>query len=267
MPAARPRASAVRVAALYVGALVVEFRGTLLTALAAVALGAAAFLATPLATLGGRTPSLHQAAFAAWMALFGQIVHNPPDTVLLEVLHAVYPVVGFVVLGEGLVRFALLMTSRRRGERAWIRVMASTHRDHVVVCGVGHLGLRVVEELCRRGDAVVVVERDPTARFLPAVRALGVPALVADMRDDSVLRDAGVERARAVVVATNDDMGNLEVALDARRMNPKVQVLVRFYDQAIAAKIRAAFGFDDAFSSAALAAPTIADRVRPAAAG
>ena len=29
-----------------------------------------------------------------------------------------------------------------------MRVMASTYRDHVVLCGIGHLGIRVLEELC-----------------------------------------------------------------------------------------------------------------------
>ncbi|NJL18652.1 MAG: hypothetical protein HC938_17335 [Nitrospira sp.] len=40
-----------------------------------------------------------------------------------------------------------------------------------------------------------------------------------------------------IVIATNDDMANLEVALDARRLNPKIRVLMRLYDQQIAAKI------------------------------
>jgi voltage-gated potassium channel Kch len=152
------------------------------------------------------------------------------------------------------------MTSRRRGEREWNRVMASTYRDHVVLCGLGHLGLRVLEEMRRREVEVVAIERDPAGRFVPAAKALGVPVLAADMRDDRVLEDAGIRHAKAVVVATNDDMANLEVALDARRMNPSIRVLVRFYDQQIATKIQGAFGIDEAFSSAALAAPGIVER-------
>lgn len=237
-----------------------EFRGALLVTAALVAVGAALFLVTPIAGLGGRRPGPLLAAYAAWMALFAEVVFSPPDAWYLDVLHALYPLAGLVVLGEGVVRFALLMTSRRRGEREWNRVMASTYRDHVVLCGLGHLGLRVLEELRRRGVEVVAIERDPAARFLPAARALSVPVLVADMRDDAVLEEASVRHARTIVVATSDDMANLEVALDARRMNPAIKVMVRFYDQQLAAKIQGAFGIDDAFSSAALAAPAIVDR-------
>jgi hypothetical protein len=254
------RSRPLRVVLLYVAALAREFRGALLVTGALVAVGAALFLNTSHAALGGRRPDAVLAVYAAWMALFAEVVFSPPETWYLDLLHAVYPLVGLVVLGEGIVRFALLMTSRRRGEREWNRVMASTYRDHVVLCGLGHLGLRVLEELRRRGVEVVVVERDAAARFLPAARALGVPVLVADMRDDAVLVEASVRHARTIVVATSDDMANLEVALDARRLNPAIKVMVRFYDQQLAAKVQGAFGIDEAFSSAALAAPVIVDR-------
>lgn len=254
------RTRPLRVAVLYALALLREFRAVLVVTATLVVVAAALFLATPQAELGGRRPDLLLATYAAWMALFAEVVFSPPSTWYLDVVHALYPLVGLVVLGEGVVRFALLMTSRRRGEREWNRVMATTYRDHVVLCGLGHLGLRVLEELRRRGVEVVAIERDPAARFLGTVRALGVPVLVADMRDDAVLEEAGVRRARTIVVATSDDMANLEVALDARRLHPTIRVMVRFYDQQLAAKVQGAFGIDEAFSSAALAAPVIVDR-------
>ena len=66
------------------------------------------------------------------------------------------------------------------------------------------------------------------------------------------------ERARAIIVATNDDMANLEVAMDARRLNKNVRVLLRLFDQQIAQKIAGALAIDGAFSASALAAPIIA---------
>jgi len=41
-------------------------------------------------------------------------------------------------------------------------------------------------------------------------------------------------------------------------MNPKIRVIMRLFDQQIADKIRGAFLIDEAFSSAALAAPIVA---------
>src|SRR5215475_7714672 len=51
----------------------------------------------------------------------------------------------------GVVRFALLMVSRRRGEKEWMLVKASTYRNHVVLCGLGHLGYRVLMQLVGQG--------------------------------------------------------------------------------------------------------------------
>ena len=265
MPTPRSRLHRLRAFARYAAALLREFRATLLVAGVAVVLGAALFRLTPHDALSGRRPDWLLSVYGAWTALLGQAVFNPPQTWYLEVLHALYPILGFMVLGEGVVRFALLMTSRRRGEREWMKVMASTYRDHVVLCGLGHVGSRVLESLRAAGAEVVAIERDAGSRFAAAARAAGTPVLSSDMRDDAVLSEAGVASARCIIAATNDDLGNLEVALDARRMNPRIRVLLRFYDQRMAAKIQAAFGIEEAFSSAALAAPVIAAKALAAA--
>ena len=64
-------------------------------------------------------------------------------------------------------------------------------------------------------------------------------------------------RSRAVIIATNDDMANLEVALDSRRLNPNIRVVMRLFEQSIAHKIKNAFLVDVAFSASTLAAPMV----------
>lgn len=242
----------------YFLAVLREFRWTLLALGAAVSVGAALYAITPHENLGGRPPSLDEAIYGAWMALLSQPILSPPPTWYLELLCAVYPLLGFALIGEGVVRFALLMLSKRHGEKEWMRVMASTYRDHVVLCGLGHLGFRVLEQLVASQVPVVGIEKNADGRFIPAAKALGVPVLTRDMKEDQSLLDAGIREARAIIVATDDDMANLEVALDARRMNPKIRILMRLFDQQIAAKISKALSVDVAFSSSALAAPIVA---------
>jgi Trk K+ transport system NAD-binding subunit len=255
---ARHRRRGLRAFGLYARVLVREFRGTLIIAACAVIFGAFLFAITPHASLGGKRPSLDLAFFSAWMAMLSQPILTPPETWYLTVLDAVYPLLGFALVGEGIVHFGMLMVSRRRGEKEWMRVMASTYRDHVVLCGIGRLGFRVLEQLIEQDADVVVIEKDANARFVGAARATGAPVLVRDMTEDAALVDAGVPYARAIVIATNDDIANLEVATDARRMNPSIRVCLRMYDQHVAAKIAGAFGVDAAFSASALAAPAVA---------
>lgn len=245
-------------AAYYARAVTYEFRWTWISLAALVAIGASLYANTPDPAFGNRPPPLMTAVLAAWMALFAQGVLTTPSVWYLALLVALYPLLGFVLIGEGVIRFGLMMLSRRRGEIWWMKVMASTHRDHVIVCGLGHVGYRVFEELLQNRTPVVAIEKDPTCRFLSLARDSGAPILVRNMQDDHALIEAGVERARAIVVATNDDMANIEVALDSRRLNPKIRVILRLFDQQIAAKVRDAFQLDFAFSSAALSAPMVA---------
>ncbi len=257
-PPRPPRRARAGASLLYARVLLREFRVTLLTATLAVLAGAILFGITPHATLGGRAPGFELALYAAWMALFGEPVMGAPGTWYLTLVGAFYPLLGFALIGEGIVHFGLLMVSRRRGEKEWMRVMASTYRDHVVLCGIGRLGFRVLEQLLTQHSDVVVIEKDASARFLGSARALGVPVLVRDMTDDAALIEAGVPYARAIVLATNDDVGNLEAATDARRLNPSVRICLRMYDQHVAAKLAGVFGVDAAFSASALAAPAVA---------
>jgi len=242
-----------RVGWLYVRALVHEFRWTLLSLLVLVAFATVLNYLTP---GEGKAPSFDDACYNAWMALLAQAPR--PEAWYLKLVNGIYPLFGVVLLGEGVVRLGLLLASKREGEKEWMRVMASTYRNHIVLCGLGHLGYRVLEQLLATGQEVVALEKDHEGRFVAEAKAKGVPVLVRDMKDDEALAEAGVAQARAIVIATNDDMANLEVALDARRMNPRIKVIMRLFDQQIASKLSGALTLDAAFSSSALAAPVVA---------
>jgi voltage-gated potassium channel Kch len=247
-----------RVSVLYVWALVREFRWSLAGIAATVLFGAVLYGSTPHPELNGQRPSPLVALYASWMAMLAQPVFSPPAAWYLTLLCGVYPLLGAVLIGEGVVRLALLLMSRRHGEKEWMRVMISTYRDHVVLCGVGRLGFRVLESLLASGVEVVALERQSAGRFVTKAKELGVPVLVRDIKEDQALVDAGISRARAIIIATNDAMGNLEVALDARRMNPRIRVVMRMFDDQIALKVAGSMKVDAAFSDATLAAPVVA---------
>ncbi len=242
----------------YAYVLIRDFRWSLLAVAVVVLAGGFLYWITPHPQLGGERPTVLFALYASWMSLFAQPPFTPPAAWYLQIVAGVYPILGVMLIGEGLVRFALLMVSRRRGEKEWMQVSASTYRDHVILCGLGHLGYRVLQQLVAQGQQVVAIEKDANAMFLDQARATNVPILIRDMRDDQALVDAGVKYARVILIATNDDMANVEVALDARRMNPSIRVAMRLFDQKMATKLQDAFSFDFAFSASALAAPTVA---------
>jgi voltage-gated potassium channel Kch len=240
-----------------VRAILLEFRWTLILLAAVLTVGTLLYLKSPEEFDEKRPRTALNALYASWMAMLAQPINSPPSTWYLNILCGMYPVVGFVLIGEGVVRLALLLSSRRRGEKEWVRVMASTYRDHVVVCGVGRLGVRVIEQLVAANVPVVGIEKEEGGRYLPQARQTGAPIIVGDMKDDAILESAGIGHARVVIIGTNDDMANLEVALDSRRLNPDIRVVMGLFDQSIASKISNAFLVDVAFSASTLAAPMV----------
>jgi Trk K+ transport system NAD-binding subunit len=84
-----------------------------------------------------------------------------------------------------------------------------------------------------------------------------VPLLIDDIRSAEALKRLNVESASAIVCATNDDLANLNAALDARKLNPRIRVVMRLFDEDLLAKVREAFKAE-ALSTSAIAAPGLA---------
>ncbi|HLJ91808.1 MAG TPA: NAD-binding protein [Gemmataceae bacterium] len=127
---------------------------------------------------------------------------------------------------------------------------------HVVVCGLGNIGFRVVEELVKSEERVVVIEQARDSRFVATARRLGVPVLIGDATIAPVLRQANVVNARAVIAATSDDLINLEVALMVRELDPSKRVVLHLSDPNLAQTLREAANVRLALSIPTLAAPT-----------
>jgi Trk K+ transport system NAD-binding subunit len=125
---------------------------------------------------------------------------------------------------------------------------------HIVLGGLGHLGLRIARLLRARGLAVTAIERELPETLRRALDELGCRVLIGDVRDDALLEDAGVATARAILFVTGDDQANLEAAIAARQRNPRARVIARLYDYTLARLVEKTFDIQ-ALSTSDLAAP------------
>jgi Trk K+ transport system NAD-binding subunit len=129
---------------------------------------------------------------------------------------------------------------------------------HVVVCGLGNVGYRCVEELVAIGERVVAIDRTNDNPFIATCRRKGVPTFVGDATIPEVLRQAKTDTAKAVIAATSSELANLEIALLVRELNPGRRVVVRLSDAQFAQALRDAADIRDAVSVPTLAAPAFA---------
>ena len=129
---------------------------------------------------------------------------------------------------------------------------------HVVVCGLGNVGFRVVEELHALGERVVAIDKTNDNPFIATTRRKGVPAFVGDATVPEVLRQARVDTAKAVIACTSSELANFEIALLVRELKADQRVVVRLTDPQFAETVRIAADVKLAMSVPALAAPAFA---------
>jgi Trk K+ transport system NAD-binding subunit len=171
--------------------------------------------------------------------------------------------IGLIVVGITLVTtsFALLtnLLVSRRIEQSLGRREVPGMAGHIVVIGLGAIGIRVVEGLLAEGRRVVVVERDDANRFLGRARALGVPVVIADATQRQTHAAVNLPDAAAVAVLTSADLTNIETGLAVRESLGdrwgRVPVVLRVFDRDLARMMERNFGFSHVRSTSALAAP------------
>ena len=200
------------------------------------AITAAYFVSTTMTTTGygDITPTTH----------LGMAV-----TILLEVLGVAFSGIAIAFVTTALTRAQFTALQGLRQIKT---------RGHVVVCGAGNVGTRVIEFLRMLGQPVVVIDPVPDAETVEHSRVRAVELLTGDATRDGTLELCNLPVARALIALTSSDTANLEVALGARGRNAHLQVVMRVQDDAFAGSVGRQFEAIQTFSTSSLAAPAFA---------
>ncbi len=160
---------------------------------------------------------------------YGEVIdlsHSPAGRVFTMII----AVVGIGLLSYMMTNFTALVVEgelTKSFKRRDMERIAAKSRDHYVLCGIGNMGLHILNELRTTGRPHVVVEMDKqnVDRILESYRDETV--IEGDATDSETLTKAGVERARGVFAVTGDDNKNLVICLTARQLNPSARVVAR----------------------------------------
>jgi hypothetical protein len=98
---------------------------------------------------------------------------------------------------------------------------------HVIVVGLGQVGLRLCRELAAMGIDVVGVERNPAAENLRLMRQLRIPVVIGHGEDRGLLERLRAHRARAIAAVGSDDLDNIAVAIAAQAVAAHVRLVLR----------------------------------------
>lgn len=183
-----------------------------------------------------------------------KVVEQTPDS--LKIFTAVMTLVGAGVIGI----FYALLNDFVLGVRfkQFLDAAIIPVKKHHIVCGLGGMGIQIVNQLHCHGHEVVIIERDLNNRFLNIVRSLGIPVIHGDASLSATLGIANVQSAAALLAVTSDDTINLEIALSAKSLASKLPVVVRNQDPEFSRNVQQVFEFAAVLCPAEIAAPAFA---------
>jgi voltage-gated potassium channel len=154
--------------------------------------------------------------------------YPPSSSTGAEIVRVLLTILGVGTLFYALVTVTELFVAGHVGDllaaRRMQRVIDAT-ADHYIICGYGRVGRQVARDLRAAGARYVVVDPDTANREV--AQGIGVRFILAEASDDAALRQAGIERARAVVACVDNDAENVFITLTARELNPGVPIVAR----------------------------------------
>ena len=141
--------------------------------------------------------------------------------------------VALILLGVGTLFYALALVAELlvAGHLAELLALRQTRKmidslnDHHIVCGFGRVGRAVVGDLRATGAACVVL--DQQAEHRPAAEALGAHFIAGDASEETLLREAGIARARSIIVCADSDADNVFITLTARELRADLSIVAR----------------------------------------
>ncbi|WP_372794507.1 TrkA family potassium uptake protein [Pontiella sp.] len=166
-------------------------------------------------------------------------VHPLSDTGRMFTAFLIFGGVG--VMAYSLGRLAEFMFQRSItnvfGRRAMVKKI-SQMKKHVIICGYGRTGTRVVNELIAANKPFVVIdENEEEARRMDM---LGIPHIVGDATEEEILEIANITEAESLVAALDSDAENLFLTLTASGLCADLRVIARVHEPENTRKFRKA---------------------------
>lgn len=154
--------------------------------------------------------------------------------------------VVLITLGVGTMFYALITVTEffvaghlsglletRRMERK-----VNALEGHYIVCGYGRVGRQVADDLQHASVPLVVVECDRAQCDL--IEQSGLLFICGSASEEKVLRQSGIEQARALIAAVGSDAENVFITLTARELRPDLEIVARASEEKVFTKLERA---------------------------
>lgn len=112
--------------------------------------------------------------------------------------------------------------------------------DHVILCGFGRYGKEASEHFLGLGVPFVVIDKNREVIKDLRENEKEILYIEGDATHDEALIEAGLDRAKAIIVALPDDSDNVFTVLSSKQMNPEIEIISRAQDEKSRKKLKMA---------------------------
>ena len=112
--------------------------------------------------------------------------------------------------------------------------------NHVMICGFGRNGQQAAQTLRAHNLPFVVIEKNEKVLEKAAKEIHGLLYILGDGTDDVILKQAGIEHAKALITTMPVDADNLFIVLSAKEINPSIQIISRASESSSVPKLKKA---------------------------
>ena len=155
---------------------------------------------------------------------FGEVRPLDANAKIFTALLIISSVVIFSFAISVITEYILSRNSLELLKKKKVKNQISNLSSHVIVCGYGRNGMQAAERLTAYNRPFIVIERDKETIEKYEDEVLFVEG---DANEDTVLLEAGVDRASYLIAALPDDADNLFVVLSARQLNTSLFIISR----------------------------------------
>lgn len=132
---------------------------------------------------------------------------------------------GMILLTGALVQFLTITQLQQLFGGKRVKAEIDKLDNHIIVVGFGRIGLTLAKDLRAGGAKFVVIEQNE--KRAAEVRELGYLCLIGDATSETALQNAGVARARVLATVLPNDAANVFIALSAKSLNPRIEIIAR----------------------------------------
>lgn len=174
--------------------------------------------------------SLGDAAYMVTLTVFS-VGYDEVHAINTEYLRALtmgtifFGCTGMIVLTGALVQVFTVLQLRKMLGFARMQTQIDKLTDHVIICGLGRIGIQLASELLAANTGFVVVERNPDK--VSEAHDRGFLCIAGDATEEGTLQNAGIDRAKILATVLPNDAANVFITLSARNINQKLHIIAR----------------------------------------